>query len=117
MNDFEQAIGFFERALDNCVTVAKKPFMTALSALREKQDQQNPQPLTLDQLRERINKPIWIRWFGKYVGREDGWMIWKSSRPGTIFDGSDLADRYGDGWFAYDHPKYHNCDGSKLVKD
>lgn len=51
----------------------------ALAALREQQERINPKPLTLDELKERVGKPVWIEWVNKgnrdlYSG-EDGWAI------------------------------------------
>jgi len=39
---------------------AVKHFDIALKALREAAERENPKPLSLDQLRERIGKPVWV---------------------------------------------------------
>lgn len=72
----EQAITYFEDAvcesdeiIADCspalqveLTEQKAHFVVALAALREKQERENPKPLTLDELRERVDKPVWESW-------------------------------------------------------
>lgn len=37
-------------------------FAACVDALREKAERENPKPLTLEQLKERVGKPVYRRW-------------------------------------------------------
>ena len=58
--ELQQAITWFENRLSVAVMPgAREMFGIALSALREKLEHENPQPLTLDELREMDGEPVW----------------------------------------------------------
>ena len=58
--ELQQAIAWFENRLSAAVMPgAREMFGIALSALREKQERDNPKPLTLDELREMDGEPVW----------------------------------------------------------
>lgn len=78
-------------------------------ALKEKAERDNPQPLTLEQLRERENKPVYLTFpTGEDV---EGWDILTGI---SMYAGSEVATfteeeflhlcAYGTYWIAYDHP-------------
>lgn len=68
---------------------------TALEALNYMEERDNPKPLTLAQLKERVDKPVWIEYIqgSAYEGR-DGWMIVRDYWA---------WDSCGKTWLAYDH--------------
>ncbi|QIB68250.1 hypothetical protein Ami103574_02500 [Aminipila butyrica] len=79
-------------------------FEIAIQALQEKAARENPRPLTLEQLKERIGKPVWITdRHGKggiwaiVVSQEEHQLV--KSAYGTVRYFSD----YGLHWLAYDH--------------
>ena len=45
-----------------CQYEREAAFEIALSALREKAERENPKPLTLEELKERVGKPVYRRW-------------------------------------------------------
>ena len=60
IEELQQAIAWFENRLSAAVMPgAREMFGIALSALREKQERDNPKPLTLDELREMDGEPVW----------------------------------------------------------
>lgn len=83
----------------------------ALEALRAQQERENPKPLTLEELRERFGKPVWIDVIGNEEREPSLYAIvgneWDEG------DGIDLHDLinddgaayelYGKTWLAYDH--------------
>jgi len=75
----------------------------ALAALRSELDRVDPQPLSLEQLRERANKPYWHK---SLTGRESKWGILPdhiAARPEDY--------HYGERWLAYDNqPKEEHDD-------
>jgi hypothetical protein len=86
-----------------------KPFYAAvdfaLAALREKAARDDPQPLTLEELRERVEKPI-------YIVRTGGWPVseWriiadiKSNKLSFSTWDYWRLDTYGTDWLAYGYP-------------
>lgn len=77
---------------------------TAQEALREKQERENPKPLTLDELKARVGNPVYIKceWMSEWgvFDRSDGEDAW--------FALADHRERfniyeYGKTWIAYDH--------------
>lgn len=86
----------------------------AIDALREKQERDNPKPLTLEQLRERNGKPVYIR-----TGEgNEGWGICERTGDSFMFgefepDSDFYNMTYNDpvghfglhvlSWLAYDH--------------
>lgn len=103
MTETEKAIAFFQHkaAMKRAAGYAEAGhYDLALSALREKQERENPKPLTLDELRDRNGKPIYI--VSKEFG--DSWEI--ASYDKRRFFGRGLCywlDDYGKTWLAYDH--------------
>jgi hypothetical protein len=82
----------------------------ALAALRAQQERENPQPLTLNVLKERIGKPIWTVTNG--LDGSGRWELLETInfdlgfiRLCNMAEGSyDIElDSYGETWFAYDH--------------
>ena len=58
--ELQQAIAWFENRLSAAVMPgARKMLSMALLALRAQQERENPQPLTLDELREMDGRPVW----------------------------------------------------------
>ena len=58
--ELQQAIAWFENRLSGATMPgARRMLSMALSALRAQQERENPQPLTLDELRE-MDVPVWI---------------------------------------------------------
>lgn len=73
----------------------------ALEALREKQERENPEPLTLEKLREMREEPVW----GLHKDYDAG--TWLIATCGWIRDYSrslvDAKAMIKDGWKFYDH--------------
>ena len=71
----EQAIKYFEDeirfcesapALNNCQRpgdwlLIREACKAAVEALREKQERENPKPLTIDEMRQMIGEPVWCQ--------------------------------------------------------
>ena len=90
------------------------PTEIAIEALREKAERENPQPLTLEELKERVGKPIWIHAFN---AKWEKTTIYSKVYPYLIRNISENEmygatkeaqewrhfDEYGDWWLAYDH--------------
>ena len=69
-------------------------------ALRRRPEPKN-KPLTLEQLRERKNGPVWVEWRTSDPQYVDGWEIVGRTVP-LLPEGEDW--RYGETWVAYDRP-------------
>lgn len=67
----------------------------ALAALRAQQERENPKPLTLEQLKEREGKPVYI--IDTYHGGMKIWNIWDDSMD------EEEEREYGKTWNAYDY--------------
>lgn len=67
-------------------------FRMAAQALREKQEYENPKSLTIEELKTRVNTPVWIESMDKERKR------WTILTPFYVFDG------YGQTWLAYNKP-------------
>lgn len=106
----EQAIEFFEGCKHHC---GNPEFIDmAISALREKQERENPKPLTLEELKDRHGKPI-------YAVDGEGHACWvvvnafdeecaDNEFGAWQFFYYDMQDCTKDelhpmGWLAYDH--------------
>jgi hypothetical protein len=84
-----------------------------VQAIKEKLVRENPQPLTLKELKERAGKPVWTVTNG--VVGSGRWEIVDFQKPQyddrevlTLANLSDglydcFADNYGKTWIAYDH--------------
>lgn len=72
----------------------------SIEALREKAARENPQSLTLEELKERRRKPVWIK-----NGKMRYWSIVDISMlNGTYETVCQLSSKdYGKTWLAYDH--------------
>lgn len=75
----------------------------AIDKLRTHQDNQPNEPLTLEELRARDGKPVWI------YRLEDGQGWWIIARISNTKVSSDYGgwfgfDDYGKTWLAYDRP-------------
>lgn len=64
-----------------------------IQALKEKQERENPQPLTLDELREMGGEPYW---HNSLTGRGDEWNILYPQIANAAKD-----YKYGQNWLAY----------------
>lgn len=53
----EQAISELEQIKEN---FGFESVDLALAALRNQQERENPKPLTLEELKERVGKPVWV---------------------------------------------------------
>ncbi len=76
MNDIEKAIAYLEDAVKETDEIIvdcsqrlqaelreqKEYFIIAVLALHEKTERENPKPLALDELKERVGKPVYRRW-------------------------------------------------------
>lgn len=80
----------------------------AISALRDRIAHQNPQPLTLEELREMDGEPVWIEFFSKTsrTGKWNGWAI-----VDNRFETQEFMEMhhlkfsfYGKSWKAYRRP-------------
>lgn len=77
----------------------------AISALREKQEHEKPQPLKPKQLKDRIRKPIWVKELGG--NGVSGYDIITSISNGyieTMREEHLSLKNYGKTWVAYDYP-------------
>jgi len=84
-----------------------------VEAIREKLERNNPKPLTLDELKERAGKPVWIR---ELYGSPE-LLRFDRFEPATYHSGDDARFdqfgttrgiirwlcKYGETWLAYDH--------------
>lgn len=114
MNDTELAIQFAKFYIENCKKfkewnekyhiendTALSKWETILQALEEKAERDNPKPLTLEQLNERICKPVYIV---DHYNAIDSWFIVGNNDWYTDgYEDSDAVQLYGKTWFAYDY--------------
>lgn len=88
-------------AMQECIAVMGRQHI--LDALREKQERMNPLPLTLDELKQMGDKPIYI------YRLEDGMGWWAVIRSvnhlklSADYDGWFSMADYGKTWIAYRH--------------
>lgn len=118
MNDTEKLISTITKAFPVGVDYSNQTDHTAvsffdsqaeliLSALREKQERDNPKPLTLDELRKRNGKPVYcVEQKSAYPIK--AWGIVYLLDPfgnGVLIDGTAFnfeQGYYGKTWLAYD---------------
>jgi hypothetical protein len=124
MTDTEKAIRQFELLRKLGYAGSELPshdvLLKAENALRTQQERENPQPLTLEQLRERVGKPVWIDIIGYMGNMTSEWglvngcmkSIETSSGYALYYDDDD-GDDYGKTWLAYDHEPKEARDESK----
>lgn len=109
----KQAIDLLELRKDLCGSLCPTDRM-ALTSLREKLERDNPQSLTLDELRERDGKPVWVqnvkhpersRWelmvnaVYSFVNQEYSFQTCWPQKLVCYRRGKD----YGKTWLAYDY--------------
>lgn len=101
-SDNKCANGECDFASPMCQYDREAAFEIALSALREKAERENPKPLTLEELKERVEKPVYIMWRPDENWRfaESGWVV--VELDGEFIDGYSFKN-YGQTWLAYDH--------------
>ena len=70
-----------------------------LDAIREKQERENPKPLTIEELRKMNGEPVFIR---KLDGAQSFWML---AYPDVVSNRLGWLDyrNYGSAWVAYRH--------------
>lgn len=82
----------------------------AIDTLLQAKERENPQPLKLDELKERVGKPVWVK--SKYKG--NAWLLLDSTDrlyiyffnykgAKIILRISDFNTNNDDWWLAYDH--------------
>ena len=100
----EQAAQWFQnRAMDTPMPAAKEMFHMAAEALWEKAEREKPRPLTLEELRQLIDVPVYV----SYPHNSNGeWIIFTyGDERGFETDGETWfeAKNYGKYWIAYRH--------------
>lgn len=96
----------YNRALSYDYTEAAAEFkrmmeaeQMAIDALREKAERENPQPLTLEELRQMDGEPVWI---DDWWEDSHGWEL--SMDAADYFEGERRTEKeYGSIWVAYRH--------------
>ncbi len=99
----EQAAAWFEERSHNTpMPGARAMFEIAAAALREKAEREDPQPLTIEDLRQMDGEPVWLdgfEWRVSYgVSTISGSLCLE-----TGLDSRIPLDGYGETWFAYRH--------------
>lgn len=90
----EQAIACFERQCASGIcTEADK---IALAALREQAKRMNPEPLTLEELRQMAEQPYWHK---SLQSSDERWLI----LPNAIAEQPEYY-HYREAWLAYRYP-------------
>lgn len=101
-NKYDEAISCIKRAKTHfqefAISKSKqhqddKNFDLAVEALEQAKRRENPEPLTLEQFKQIIGKPVYHVMFGSKCGT--GWVI--------VDDGYAPDDEYGITWVAYTH--------------
>lgn len=87
---------------------------TCLQAVRSAHfaDAGKMQPLTVEQLREMVGKPVWVDFTGSHIEREPGWFILKSILGEEAYLVGAVSvykalEYYGAKWTAYAYPPPH----------
>lgn len=138
VRESDEIIAECSPALQSELTEQKQHFVVALETLRveaermvngydtcyactpcEYQSLKPPQPLTLEQLRERNFRPVWVQRTEK---KYSGWAIWHGNCAKQVAHcGSDLhiacfVNDYGKTWQAYDRPpEVQHASGTKDI--
>ena len=76
----------------------------ATQALRAQQERENPKPLTLEELREMDEEPVWCVWLDTQKAE---WRILHVGEIGVSAENWQDAlwdSQYGKTWLAYAHP-------------
>jgi hypothetical protein len=107
MNQYERAIKRLTEHTQYCVPPDDLHALNlAIDALCAQHEQMNPEPLTMEELRERHGKPVWIQeieepkmscWRLCYWDRGKYLILLGMTQTGH------LREEYGITWLAYDH--------------
>jgi len=116
--NIEQAINIFENKFDNYAIGRMYTDLypvkgIILAALRAQQERENPKPLTLEQLKERVGKTVWIIEGNQNhpaeceihcveIYRCDSRYVY-FFYFGCATEEGLLIEHYGTTWLAYDH--------------
>lgn len=95
--------GMIDKACD-CESQSNDALRVALEALSAQLARENPQPLSLEELKARVGKPVFIA-FPLDI-EKGGWRLYEGfSQKCALFRGdySLYIDGYGKTWLAYDH--------------
>lgn len=115
--ELKQAIAWFENRLSSATMPGtRKMFGMALLALRERQERDNPQPLSLDELWEMGGEPVWCKGKSRFGVNFEAWKVlskYSSTEEVIRFtDGDDrLPESYGKAWLAYRYKPKEAQDG------
>ena len=71
----------------------KKAMSMAVTALEEKYERENPQPLTIEELRQMNGEPVWVEEFAKRTDTT-GWALVEVDDRGTYKGVPFVEDRY-----------------------
>ena len=85
-----------------------------MDAIREKQERENPKPLTIEELQQMNGEPVFIR---KLDGDQSFWML---AYPDVVSNRLGWLDyrNYGSAWVAYRHkPKEPEPDSEIIACD
>lgn len=79
----------------------------AVAALRAQQEQEDPKPLTLDELQEMDREPVWVVWLNSGI-RSQWFVVGSYDWRMMEFDDNMILERYGkrnawDAWIAFRH--------------
>lgn len=74
----------------------------ALDALWEKAEQEDPKPLTLEELQKMVGEPVWMVWPDNRI-RSRWWIVGSHEWYMMEFDDPNMVKRYGSVWVAYRH--------------
>lgn len=105
----ERAIKWFKDSCEPpCSDICEQCEMEniALAALRAQQEQQNPLPLTVGELKERVGKPVWLQDVEKPIVSEWKICIWDRGKYLSlvgVHQRAYLIEEYGYTWLTYDH--------------
>ena len=106
MSEIERAIEWFEnRKAGIALPGARMMNNLALTALRAQLERENPKPLTVEELKERVGKPIFTVTSG--VVGSGRWEFLRDEHKGTLYLATmderyeAPEDTYGKTWLAY----------------
>lgn len=88
----------------------------AQDALRAQMEQENPEPLTLDELRSMVGEPVWVVCLDSTWGVPTGWRILDEDRGHVgIWDKVSYLpeNEYGTAWLAYCHKPKEEENGNE----
>ena len=74
----------------------------AIDALREKAERENPQPLTIEELKQMVGWPVWVQ--GPGLPQYGRWAIVEDAFGNSLYLVNDFTcHNIGKTWFAYRH--------------